>query len=123
MLAIPLKKALLYTLAGIGTFSLGLTLVGLAFDISSFDLTQGGYEPAYTDYTGTPINWDDMDTTPTGMAHRGYVLNVLVDCTTGLISFEFFRHRIPFRPLSPRAIAVHQPILACQERGFDPQFS
>jgi len=123
MSAPSFRQALLHTLAGVGTPSITLTLGGLALDISRFDPTQGGYEPPYTDFTGTPINWAELDTTPTGMAYRGYITNVLVDCTSGLISFEVFKQQIPFRPLSPRAIAIHQPIPACIERGFEPEFS
>ncbi|NMF85844.1 hypothetical protein [Nodosilinea sp. P-1105] len=117
-----LWKPLLYTLAGVGMLGTLTTLVGLVLDISAIDPTQGGYEPPYTDYVGTPIDWDELDITATGMAWRGYVFNTLVDCTTGLISFEVFKQQIPYRPLSPRALAVHRPAEACRDRGFNPEF-
>lgn len=59
---------------------------------------------------------------PTGMARRGHVLNFLVDCTTGMISIEVFKLKIPFRKRSPRALAVHKPREACEARGFQPAF-
>ena len=50
-----------------------------------------------------------MDRTATGLAKRGYVVNVLVDGTTGMISFEVFKQIIDFRPLSDRALVVPEP--------------
>jgi hypothetical protein len=41
---------------------------------------------------------------------------------TGMISFEIYGQVIPFRPFSPRALAVHQPREACIARGFSPTF-
>jgi hypothetical protein len=95
---------------------------GFALDVAAFDNTRGGYDPPYTNYTGEPIDWSVMDVTPTGMASRGHVINVLVDCTTGMMHFETFGVAIPFREFSPRALAVHQPREACMERGFTPAF-
>ena len=48
---------------------------------SPFDQTRGGYEPPYTGYTATPIDWTTLDVTADGMGHRGHVVNVLIDCT------------------------------------------
>lgn len=110
------------TFAAIGLGATILLAAGLALDVMAFDTTAGGYEPPYTDYTGTPIDWSAMDVTPTGMASRGHFVNVLVDCTSGMITLEAFKLQVPFRPLSPRAVAVHKPREACRERGFMPEF-
>jgi hypothetical protein len=106
----------------LGALLTGLLLFGLARDAASFDTTRGGYEPPYTGYTGEPIDWATLDVTATGMVGRGRVINVLIDCTSGMMHFEFFGAAIPFRPFSPRAIAVHKPREACIERGFSPAF-
>lgn len=95
---------------------------GLALDLSNFDRTKGGYEPPYEGWTGEPIDWSVTDVTRTGMARRGYVTTLLVDCTSGMIEVEALGQRIPFRPLSGRAIVVHRPREACVARGFTPRF-
>ena len=110
------------TLAAIGGLAIVLLVVGLALDVRAFDGTRGGYEPPYTDFEGTPVDWAQTDLTADGMAKRGYVVNVLIDCTDGMISFEFYSLVIPFRPFSERALAVHQPRAACEARGFTPEF-
>lgn len=117
-----MKRIAILILSTIGLLSIMLFVGGLAFDAGGFDNTEGGYEPPYEGWTGTTTDWDAGDTTPTGMARRGYVANLLVNCTTGMISFQIYGQTIPFRPFSPRAIAVHQPREACIERGFKPTF-
>lgn len=112
----------LVTLAALGAIALTLPAIGIALDVRDFDPTTGGFEPPYTDYTGAPIDWSRMDETATGMAKRGFVVNVLVNCTTGMLRFEIFKQAIPFRALSPRALAIHDPRRACVERGFAPEF-
>ena len=59
---------------------------------------------------------------PTGLAKRGYVVNVLVDGTTGMISFEVFKQKIDFHPFSDRALVVHKPREAFIAMGFNPEF-
>jgi hypothetical protein len=117
-----MKRIANLSLSVIGLLFVLLFVGGLALDAGGFDNTEGGYEPPYEEWTGTPTDWDAGDTTPTGMARRGYVANLLVDCTTGMISVEIYGQIIPFRPFSPRALAVHQPREACIERGFAPAF-
>lgn len=106
----------------LGALLTGLLLTGLFLDFASFDRTKGGYEAPYTGYTGEPTDWSIADLTATGMARRGYVVTLLVNCTTGMISVEVFKQQFDFRVFSPRAIAVHKPREACRERGFEPQF-
>jgi hypothetical protein len=108
--------------AGIGLGLTALLTTGFAIDLSNFDRTRGGYAPPFTGWTGTPIDWSQTDVTPTGMARRGRVTTLLVDCTTGRVEVEVFGERIPFRPLSERAIVVHRPREACRDRGFQPRF-
>ena len=67
-------------------------------------------------------DWRTLDTTTAGMSYRGRILNVLIDCTSGMITFEWFGLKIPFRTFSPRALAVHKPREACVQRGFEPGF-
>ncbi|NJN31026.1 MAG: hypothetical protein HC824_11785 [Synechococcales cyanobacterium RM1_1_8] len=117
-----LKRSALGLFASLGCLSSGLFLTGLAIDTGNFDNTRGGYEPPYTGWAGTPIDWTTVDTTPTGMARRGYVTNLLVDCTSGLISVQIYGTTIPFRPFSPRALAVHKPRQTFLERCFTPEF-
>lgn len=99
-------------------------IAGFVVDFLSIDQTSGGYEPPYTDFTGEPIDWDsETYTTSTGMVSRGYVMDVHTDCTTGMIRFEILRLvTFDYRPLSDRALAIHEPRQACLDRGFQPEF-
>jgi len=97
-------------------------VAGLVADFLSFDRTKGGYEPPYTGYTGQPVDWSTVETTPTGMRKNGYVLDVIVDCTSGMMHFGVLGFEFPFRKFSPRALAVHKPREACAKRGFSPEF-
>lgn len=111
-------------LAVLGSVALVALSVGLTTDLTRFDPTSGGYEAPYTDYSGQPIDWDaDTYDTPTGMVRTGHVVDVHVDCTSGMISLEVLGiASVDFRELSERAIAVHEPRPACEERGFAPRF-
>ena len=109
-------------LALIGALLLFALVVGVGKDFASFDRTTGGYEPPYTEYAGEPIDWDDSDISGEGFSRRGRVVNTLLNCTTGMISFQIYGQVFDFRPVSPRAIAVHKPREACQQRGFAPEF-
>ncbi|WP_194435370.1 hypothetical protein [Vibrio fluminensis] len=91
------------------------------------DRTEGGYEPPYSEVTGETINWDEMDLTSTGLVRRGlvrrgYVVNFIVNGTTGMISLELFGITFEARKLSERAIIVHKPREAFIKRGFNPEF-
>ena len=90
----------------------GLTLVliiiaGIYLDIQGFDQTKGGYEPPFIGVIGKPVDWDRMDLTSSGLTKRGYVINVLVNGTTGMISFEIFKQKIDWQVFSERALIVH----------------
>jgi hypothetical protein len=95
---------------------------GFALDFRAVDRTRGGYEPPYEGWTGTPTDWPRADVTPTGMAMRGYVSNALIDCTTGMLSFQIYGQTFDYRSVSPRALVIHKPREACAERGFSPEF-
>lgn len=112
----------LYPFVVIGLVAVVLLAFGLWLDMSDFDTTSGGYDAPYEGVTGDPVDWFAMDRTPTGLAKRGYVMNVLVDGTTGMISFELFGWQIPFRPFSERALVVHNPREAFIALGFQPEF-
>ncbi len=113
---------LLTLLAGIGVFLFALLAFGLYLDVSDFDQTKGGYEAPYEGVTGDPVDWYSMDRTPTGLAKRGHVMNVLVDGSTGMISFQIFKRKIDFRPFSERALIIHKPREAFIALGFSPEF-
>ncbi|WP_434986347.1 hypothetical protein [Vreelandella zhaodongensis] len=117
-----MKRALVAGFALIGFVSVLLLCIGLVMDFRSIDQTQGGYEPPYTDFTGQPIRWQALDTTATGMVHRGYVVDVLIDCRSGMMAFDVFGLEIPWRHFSERALVIHNPGDACKERGFSPRF-
>lgn len=117
-----IRKYLIRTFAAFGALAAVFLVAGFVQDVRSFDGTSGGYEPPYTGYTGEPIDWAKLDVTSDGMAHRGHVVNVLIDCTSGMMSFEVFKVTVPFRAFSDRALAVHKPREACQLRGFEPAF-
>jgi hypothetical protein len=114
----PIKTVL----AAIGALSIALFSLGLFLDSQSFDRTSGGYTVPYTDFTGTPVDWKQADRTSTGFAGRGYIVNFLADCTTGMVSFQIFGQKLDWRTFSPRALVVHKPREACTEAGFQPQF-
>lgn len=109
-------------LAGGAALVLLAALAGIAADIRSFDRTRGGHAAPYTDVTGTPIDWSEVETTATGMLRRGWVIDFMADCTSGMITGRILGLEIPFRPFSERAIVVHRPREACAERGFVPEF-
>lgn len=112
----------LTTLAGLGIAAVTLLVIGLYLDVRDFDQTKGGYEAPYESVTGDPVDWFAMDRTPTGLAKRGHVVNVLVDGTTGMISFEIFKQKVDFQTFSGRALVVHKPREALIALGFKPQF-
>lgn len=113
---------ILYPFAAFGFAGLVLLAVGIWLDISDFDTTRGGYEAPFEGVTGEPVDWFAMDRTTTGIAKRGYVINVLANGTTGMMTFEVFGWQIPFRPFSERALVVHKPREAFIAMGFNPTF-
>ena len=117
-LPFPSRRALL-AMTGAALIAV---LAGAAADIGSFDRTRGGYEPPYQGFTGEPIDWSTVETTATGMLRRGWVIDFLADCTTGMMHGRILGLEIPFRPFSQRAIVVHRPREACEDRGFTPEF-
>lgn len=114
--------AALYTFALLGVVLTIVLVAALVQDIRAFDQTRGGYAPPYTDFTGAPTDWSRLDRTSTGMVGRGRLLNVLIDCRSGMITFEILGVQKQWRTFSPRALVVHQPRQACQALGFDPKF-
>ena len=111
-----------WALVTAGVLLIAVLAAAVVADVRSFDRTRGGYEPPYTDYTGEPVDWTSVETTPAGMRKTGYVMDVHVDCTSGMMHVDVLGVVIPFREFSPRALAVHKPREACLERGFTPEF-
>jgi hypothetical protein len=113
---------LLKTFSFIGLSFIILFSIALYLYIKEIDKTEGGYKPLYSGFTGETIDWDSMDLSSTGLVKRGYVLNILVNGTTGMISFELLGISFEARKLSERAIIVHKPKEAFIRRGFSPEF-
>lgn len=122
MIGSAMKMTIVVGFSLIGFLSVLLLCIGLILDFRSIDQTQGGYVPPYTDFTGQPIRWQELDTTTSGMVHRGYVVDVLINCSSGMMTFDVFGLEIPWRRFSERALVVHKPLDACEERGFSPRF-
>ena len=112
----------LYALATLGLATVLLLISGSIADVLAFDRTSDGHEPPYTEYSGEPIDWDEGFITPDGIYSPGIILGTHVDCTSGMISFDIFGLNVDYRELSERALAVHEPREACEERGFSPEF-
>lgn len=117
-----LRGAFVYGFMAVGIVLAALLVAGLVSDGLSFDRTQEGSEPPYTDYTGEPIDWEAAHVTGEGFFKDGYVLDLYVNCTTGMVSFEVFQQRWDWRAFSGRALAVHKPAEACERAGFTPEF-
>lgn len=49
-------------------------------------------------------------------------MDVFVNMTTGMISFEVAGFRYDWRTFSDRALVVHKPREAAIRLGFDPEF-
>jgi hypothetical protein len=95
-------------------------VIGFVQDLGEGDETNGGYEYPYTGWTGTPIDYGSWYETEVGFFHRGRVVDQVLNCTTGQLTFRILGAvSIDFRPFSDRAKIVHQPQLACRERSFD----
>jgi hypothetical protein len=109
-------------LALVGLGVLTAIAAGFVADARSFDRTSGGYAPPYTDFTGDPIDWSQVDTTSAGMVARGYVIDVVINCSSGMMYFEAAGLSVPFRSFSERALVVHKPREVCLARGFSPEF-
>ncbi len=88
----------------------------------SFDRSSGGSEPPYTGHIGEPIDWEAAHVTEEGFFKDGYVIDLYVDCTTGMVSSEVYGRRWDWRELSGRALVVHGPAEACKKEGFTPDF-
>ena len=115
-------NSLLRFFALVGLLLSTIIVTGIVLDVRDFDRTKGGYEPPFEGVTGEPIDWDSMDLSATGLVKRGYVINVHLHGTTGMLSFEVFKMKWDFRVVSERAIAVHKPREALIRRGFSPTF-
>ena len=116
-------KIAVATFTLIGMVTTGFVIGGVTHDYLSFDQTSGGYAAPYTDYTGTPVDWDAAARTNEGFLGAGLVVDTRLDCSTGLITFTFYGVEVPFRVMSNRALVVHKPVEACEKYGFEPDFS
>ena len=111
---------LIFTMIGIMTVVYGI--VGLIIDIRTFDNTKGGYGYPFEGWTGKPIEWDAMYITKNGLVKPGHVIDVYINGTTGMISFEIFGFKKDWQTFSDRALKVHKPKEALIRKGFTPKF-
>lgn len=108
--------------AVVGVLAVVGVSAGVVNDYLDFDRTSGGYEAPYTGWTGTPIDWSVGSVSATGIHKDGTIVDIDVNCTTGMVSFSAFGQSVDWRKLSARAIAIHKPREACQDAGFSPEF-
>lgn len=108
------------TMALIGTvFSLWFTVTTYA-QVSTIDLTDGGYEYPFEGWTGTPTDYDTWYAAPDGLFYDGVAADLHINCTTGRLTISVMSTvDVPFRDFSDRAKVVHQPQMTCRARGFD----
>jgi hypothetical protein len=107
-------------LSAVGLITVASLVIGAGIDVASFDRTSGGYEYPYEGWSGTPIDFDEWYTTADGMYQKGRVIDLYADCSTGMVSWSVLgMPTIEWREFSDRAKAVHEPQVACEERGFD----
>lgn len=115
-----LRRGAVAMLAVIGAAAVLYLMTGLAVDIREFDETTGGYEYPFTGWTGTPIDYSGTYTTAEGLYRRGRIIELYMNCTTGMVSFSVLGLlRGDWREFSDRAKVVHQPQATCRARGFD----
>lgn len=114
------RKGLLGFFALTGLTTVVLLIVGIVIGIQDADRTNGGYEYPYQGWTGTPIDYPSWYLTETGLFLPGPIVDQDLNCTTGALTLKVFGIiEVPFRPLSDRAKVVHQPQIACQDKGFN----
>lgn len=109
--------------AALGAAAVTLLTIGIAIDVANIDQTSGGYEAPFDGWTGTPIDWSANTVSVEGFRQPGLVMDILYNCTTGMISAETFGVEVNFRVLSERAVAIHKPVEACEAEGFSPDFT
>lgn len=109
-------------LANVGALTILYLALGTFLDVRGFDQTKGGYSAPFTGWTGEPVDWGSLDRTTDGVVKRGYVLDVFVNMTTGMITFGVLGLRFDWRTLSDRALVVHKPREAALAMGFQPLF-
>jgi hypothetical protein len=114
-----LRRSLLISLAVVGIVFLSYLIGAAAIDITSTDQTRGGYEPPYTEFTGTPIQADQVALEGDQLIIRGRVLDSEISCRTGMWVFDIVGFDIPYRTVSERALVVHRPQEFCRAAGFD----
>lgn len=115
-----LARAAVGALALVGAVTLLALVVGTVVGVRDADRTDGGYTYPYDGWTGTPIDYGSWYLTDEGLFRPGPIVDQALDCTSGQLTLQVFGLvDIEFRPLSDRAKVVHQPQVACRDRGFD----
>jgi hypothetical protein len=95
-------------------------LVAVVIGVQDADRTNGGYEYPYQGWTGTPIDYPSWYLSEKGLFLPGPIVDQDLNCTTGQLTLKVFGIiDIEFRPLSDRAKVIHQPQVACRDKGFD----
>ncbi|MGA7687786.1 MAG: hypothetical protein WCA29_00965 [Jiangellales bacterium] len=115
-----LGRAVVVTLAVVGAVTVVALIVGTVVGARAADRTNGGYTYPYQGWTGTPTEYASWYLTDDGLFWPGPIVDQALNCTSGQLTLHVFGLAdIQFRPLSDRAKVVHQPQMACRDRGFD----
>jgi hypothetical protein len=112
-------RGLISFFAGLGLLLSGYIVIADIVDVFSTDQTRGGYEAPYTDFTGTPIQIEQVALEYDQLIIRGRVIDSEISCRTGMWNFNLLGLTIPYRTVSERALVVHQPQAFCRAAGFD----
>ncbi len=117
---VRLRRAAVGLLAVTGFITLLALAAAVVTGVRDADGTSGGYDYPYQGWTGTPIDYPAWYLTEEGLFWPGPVVDQALNCTTGQLTLKVFGVAdIEFRPLSDRAKVIHQPQIACREKGFD----
>lgn len=114
------RRGTVAVLAVVGAITLVALSVGTVIGVRDADRTSGGYTYPYEGWTGAPTNYSSWYETDDGLFWPGPIVDQALDCTTGQLTLQVVGLAgIEFRPLSDRAKVVHQPQVACRDKGFD----
>ncbi len=114
------RRGMVGFLALTGLVTVLALTVAVVTGVRDADRTSGGYEYPYTGWSGTPIDYPSWFLTDKGLFWPGPVVDQDLNCSTGQLTLKVFGLvDIQFRPLSDRAKVIHQPQIACRDRGFD----
>jgi len=111
-------RILLYLLRPLGFLALVLLIVGIFLDSEQIRPFFGRTGDDHHD----SIHLEHFDETNTGLVWRGYVVDVHLNCRTGLTTFEAYYQRLDYERLPAELVERHRAREICIAHGFQPQF-